>query len=81
MEDPPLSPHKAKPTGSLQEKDPLLAAFKDIKLDEVDSILKDDEAPIKESTSLISEETHVTSDGSMKVVQYGCVKHKKVDKN
>ena len=80
MQDPPLSPRKAKPTGSLQEKDPLLAAFKDIKPDEVDSILKDDDAPTKESTSLISEETHVTSHGSMKVVRYGCVKHKKVDK-
>ena len=49
LEDPPLSSQKAKPTvDDLKEKDLLHQAFKDVRPDEVDSLLQDDEAPTKE---------------------------------
>ena len=82
LEDPPLSPRKAKPTlDDLKEKDPLLQAFKDVRPDEVDSLLQDDETPTKESTSKISEEKHKTNDGTITFAKYGARKHKKIDKH
>ena len=82
LEDPPLSPRKAKPNvEDLKEKDPLLEAFKDVRPDEVDSLLHDDEAPTKGSTSKISEEKHETNDGTITFAKYGARKHKKIDKH
>ena len=74
MED-PLSLRKAKPSpADLKKKDPLLVAFKDIRPDEVDSLLADDTTPTKETSSKILEEIHETNDGSMKIAHYGARK-------
>ena len=82
LEDPPLSPRKAKPNiEDLKEKDPLLQAFKDTRPNEVDSLLQDDVTPTKASTSKISEEKHETNDGAITFAQYGARKHKKIDKH